>query len=111
LPIFPALAQARKALKLIRRANEMAFRRGTIAHLPRYHLMNVEKQALQAHAERCRQTADELDGEPAERLRAMADEYEARAKRLESQEAQLRDLLTRRRRRGGPNGPRNPTKN
>ncbi len=61
--------------------------------------MNLEKQALRDHAERCRRTADEVEGEAAQRLRAMADEYEARAARLDEQEAQLRNRFARRRRR------------
>jgi hypothetical protein len=97
----------RHALKPIRRADEMTFGQGTIAQLLRYHVMNLEKQALKAHAERCRQTADELFGEPAERLRAMADEYEVRAERLDEQEAQLCRCLTTRRRHGSRVG--NPT--
>jgi hypothetical protein len=46
--------------------------------------MNIEKRALLDHAERCRQVADELPhGEAVRRLLAMAEDYEARAARLE----------------------------
>ncbi|RXH04410.1 hypothetical protein [Bradyrhizobium vignae] len=48
--------------------------------------MNIEKRALLDHAERCRRVANELDhGEAAQRLLAMADEYEARATRLDDE--------------------------
>lgn len=62
--------------------------------------MNLEKQALRDHAERCRRTAHELEGEAAQRLRAMADEYEARAARFDEQEAHLRKRFASRQRRG-----------
>ncbi|MBH5396869.1 hypothetical protein HZZ13_03555 [Bradyrhizobium sp. CNPSo 4010] len=46
--------------------------------------MNIEKRALLDHAERCRRVANDLThGKAAQRLRAMADEYEARATRLD----------------------------
>ncbi|WP_439375047.1 hypothetical protein ACRQ5Q_25045 [Bradyrhizobium sp. PMVTL-01] len=52
--------------------------------------MNIEKRALLDHAERCRRVADELaHHEAAQRLRAMADEYEARATRLDDEGASL----------------------
>ncbi|KYK50219.1 hypothetical protein A1D31_21110 [Bradyrhizobium liaoningense] len=45
--------------------------------------MNIEKRALLDHAERCRRVANDLaHSEAAQRLRAMADEYQARATRL-----------------------------
>lgn len=48
--------------------------------------MNIEKRALLDHAERCRRVANDLDhDEAAQRLRAMADEYEARATRLQDE--------------------------
>jgi hypothetical protein len=51
--------------------------------LERCRWMNVEKRALLDHAERCRRVADDLaHSEAAQRLRAMADEYQARATRL-----------------------------
>lgn len=46
--------------------------------------MNIEKRALLDHAKRCRRVADDLaHREAAQRLRAMADVYEARAARLD----------------------------
>ncbi|WP_128917598.1 MULTISPECIES: hypothetical protein [Bradyrhizobium] len=50
--------------------------------------MNIEKCALLDHAQRCRRVADDLaHREAARRLRAMADVYEARAARLDDDEA------------------------
>lgn len=64
----------------------MLFRRlakGTNGPLARCHPMNIEKRALLDHAERCRRVANDLThGKAAQRLRTMADEYEARAARL-----------------------------
>lgn len=52
--------------------------------------MNIEKRALLDHAERCRRVANDLDhDEAAQRLRSMADEYEARATRLDDEGASL----------------------
>ncbi|MEY9184178.1 hypothetical protein ABIG06_005768 [Bradyrhizobium sp. USDA 326] len=49
--------------------------------------MNIEKRALLDHAERCRRVANELaHSEAAQRLRAMADEYQARATRLDDED-------------------------
>ncbi|WP_025035780.1 hypothetical protein [Bradyrhizobium sp. DOA9] len=46
--------------------------------------MNIEKRALLDHAERCRRVAKDLThSKAAQRLRTMADEYEARATRLD----------------------------
>ncbi|MCA1389057.1 hypothetical protein I6F30_04545 [Bradyrhizobium sp. NBAIM20] len=46
--------------------------------------MNIEKRALLDHAERCRRVANDLaHSKAAQRLRTMADEYEARATRLD----------------------------
>ncbi|WFU44680.1 hypothetical protein QA640_20845 [Bradyrhizobium sp. CB82] len=60
--------------------------------------MNIEKRALLDHAERCRRVAEDLaHNEASRRLRTMADEYEARAARLEHQEDQLRQHLKQRR--------------
>lgn len=54
-----------------------------MAPLERCRWMNIEKRALLDHAERCRRVADDLaHSEAAQRLRAMADEYQARATRL-----------------------------
>jgi hypothetical protein len=48
--------------------------------------MNIEKRALLDHAERCRRVANDLEhSKAAERLRSMADEYEARATRLDNE--------------------------
>ncbi|UWU88842.1 hypothetical protein [Bradyrhizobium sp. CB1015] len=48
--------------------------------------MNIEKRALLDHAERCRCVANDLaHSKAAQRLRAMADEYEARATRLDEE--------------------------
>ncbi|MEY9758672.1 hypothetical protein [Bradyrhizobium yuanmingense] len=45
--------------------------------------MNIEKRALLDHAERCRRVANDLThSKAAQRLRAMAEEYQARAARL-----------------------------
>ncbi|ULK97496.1 hypothetical protein [Bradyrhizobium sp. I71] len=50
--------------------------------------MNIEKRALLDHAERCRRVANDLaHSEAARRLRAMADEYQARATRLNDEGA------------------------
>ncbi|WP_161495430.1 hypothetical protein [Bradyrhizobium sacchari] len=52
--------------------------------------MNIEKRALLDHAERCRRVANELSHrEAAQRLRAMADEYEARATSLDDEGASV----------------------
>ncbi|MBH5367197.1 hypothetical protein [Bradyrhizobium glycinis] len=49
--------------------------------------MNIEKRALLDHAERCRRVANDLThSKAAQRLRAMADEYEARATRLDDED-------------------------
>lgn len=54
--------------------------------LKRCRWMNIEKRALLDHAERCRRVADDLaHSEAALRLRAMADEYQARATRLDDE--------------------------
>ncbi|MEY9884565.1 hypothetical protein [Bradyrhizobium sp. USDA 329] len=56
---------------------------GPMAPLERCRWMNIEKRALLDHAERCRRVANDLaHSEAAQRLRAMADEYQARATRL-----------------------------
>lgn len=48
--------------------------------------MNIEKRALLDHAERCRCVANDLaHSKAAQRLRAMADEYEGRATRLDEE--------------------------
>ncbi|MBR0706063.1 MULTISPECIES: hypothetical protein [Bradyrhizobium] len=61
-----------------------AARAGTNGAFARCRWMNIEKRALLDHAERCRRVANELaHREAAQRLRAMADEYEARATRLD----------------------------
>ncbi|MDF0580821.1 hypothetical protein [Bradyrhizobium yuanmingense] len=58
--------------------------KGTNGPLARCRLMNIEKRALLDHAERCRRVANDLThSKAAQRLRAMADEYEARATRLD----------------------------
>ncbi|MCA1372534.1 MULTISPECIES: hypothetical protein [Bradyrhizobium] len=49
--------------------------------------MNIEKRALLDHAERCRRVANDLThSKAAQRLRAMAEEYEARATRLDDED-------------------------
>lgn len=59
---------------------------GPMAPLERCRWMNIEKRALLDHAERCRRVADDLaHSEAAQRLRAMADEYQARATRLDDE--------------------------
>lgn len=53
--------------------------------------MNIEKHALLDHAERCRRVAADLaHHEAARRLWSMADEYEARAARLDDEGASLK---------------------
>jgi hypothetical protein len=48
--------------------------------------MNIEKRALLDHAERCRHVAKDLaHSKAAQRLRALADEYEGRATRLDDE--------------------------
>ena len=53
--------------------------------------MNIEKRALLDHARRCRRVAEALvHREAAQRLRAMADVYEARAARLDDDDDALK---------------------
>ena len=69
----------------------------TIAPSKRYRCMSIEKRALLDHAERCRRVASEVTHrEAAQRLQAMAGEYETRAASLDEDDVRLKHAHQRR---------------